>query len=453
MAEALNVTGKHPGKAYIDLPLDYFTVHGPNGDHLCVVHEPLANTLRELLDEAFDVRIDDGSPVASSDDPWSAVFAKTACWQMLQALDFMHQNRIAHRDIRPTNSCFALTGDLNALDENEIQRDVWPEEERPKKQSETETFQDASQEDDIASPEPESSDEDESSEEEEESEEDSSSDDEPPSQRVLDVRECNRRLKEQWETVERGDPTAEPLSNEWNKANFYQSKRDIELAQRRDGKPLEQGEIRYTVRATPLPMGVELSQVSQPDMPFRLVLTDMGFACPFEECEQRPGPTLPDNLSPEDLMRKPATYKADIFAVGLWCWEVVMLRGLIEPLIESDDPDRVRTRNRMLHFLAKRIGPVPASVRQKWSAADEWVDAEGKPLDRYEQEKEDYGNNDYPWGDIWAQARQRKPKDMSDDDMNMFVRFILRMTQWEPEKRATTSELLQDEWFHDMKSF
>ncbi|KAK6065030.1 hypothetical protein SCUP515_11429 [Seiridium cupressi] len=387
----------HAGENYVELPLDSFALHGPNGDHVCMVLEPLGNTLIELVDEAYNLRIErnelsSGEPSPSPGDP-----------------------------------C-----------ENEIQKSVWPDEKTEDEKQAQAEFTGRSEPPDAESSGNDSD------------ENDCSDDDDPPSQFEIDMKECKRRSAEQWQACDQGDPNAEPHSEEWNKANFYNSRDDIELPQRKDGKPLGPDEIRYTVRPTPLTMRFDLERVTHPEQPFRIVLTDMGFACSFEECEQRRGPTLSDCMPPEDLLRIPATYKADIFSLGLWCWEVVMLRTLVEHQLQRDDPEYIKVRNRLLHSLAKRIGQIPAALRTQWPDADQWVNAEGNPVDIHEQEEYDYGDDLYPRGDIWQQAKERKPQDMSNEDMEAFLRLILKMLQWQPELRPSTSELFQDEWFHDI---
>ena len=34
------------------------------------------------------------------------------------------------------------------------------------------------------------------------------------------------------------------------------------------------------------------------------------------------------------------------------------------------------------------------------------------------------------------------------EDRDLFLRFMRKMLQWEPEKRSTAAELAQDEWIH-----
>ena len=127
-----------------------------------------------------------------------------------------------------------------------------------------------------------------------------------------------------------------------------------------------------------------------------------------------------------------------------------MLRRLIEPFFDSDDPQGIYTRNRQLRDLVARLGPLPATIRTQWDAADHFVDSEGNALSMEEHDKEVYGPGDFEYGDIWYQARWRKPLDMSDSDLELFVDLMKKMMRFEPELRPSTTELLQHNWFKDM---
>ncbi|KAE9366610.1 kinase-like protein [Stipitochalara longipes BDJ] len=434
----------HQGKQHLELSLDSFLIHGPNGDHFCKVLEPLGDSLYSILDAAFERRGKLNQPEqwrqhVLDGDSWSAQLAKEACWQVLLGLDYLHSQGIAHRDIQPANICLALDYDLSSLSENDIQRVVWPNEDV--REAKREDSEEAEKAEDIQGNE----DQDPNA-LNETSLDDSSSEDTSDQEWRMEIEERKKVIDEQWKAFETGDQFAEPHSVEWNKANFLGSRDTIELLQRKDGKPLQSDEIQYTVAATPLNSVTNLSKSS------RLVLIDLGFACTFDACEQRPLHNLSDFQPPEHLLGKPATHKADIFSLGLLFWEIVILRRLVEPFFSSDDPKRVYTRNRQLRDLAHRLGPVPTGILVLWPAANKFVDANGKALDMHEEDgQEPYEPDEFEYGDIWHEARKRKPLDMSDIEMKAFVDLVMRMLQWEPETRPSTAELLHDPWFKDLE--
>lgn len=45
----MSVQSKRPGRNYIRNALDTFTIQGPNGEHRCLVHEPMLESVQELL--------------------------------------------------------------------------------------------------------------------------------------------------------------------------------------------------------------------------------------------------------------------------------------------------------------------------------------------------------------------------------------------------------------------
>ncbi|KAG6354949.1 hypothetical protein INS49_004030 [Diaporthe citri] len=426
------------GKKHVEMALDSFVVHGPNGDHFCKVLEPLGPSLASVLEIAFERRARLNEPEswlgkASEGDLWSASFAKRACWQILLGLDYLHSQHVAHRDIQPANVCVALRYSLNSLSENEIQKAVWPADvDSAADNKATQDNEDQSDQD---------------------SDDDSDSDDtseggEEDWRRKFE--EHKRADEEQWKATEVGDPLAEPHSAEWDKANFFNTRHNIELLHRSDGRPLGPGEMHYTVAATPLEDASDVEQATRADEPFRLVLVDLGFACAFSECEKLPLRNLSDFRPPETLIGVPATHAADIFSLGLLFWEVVMLRRLVETRFAADDPERIYQKNRLMRDLAQRLGPVTASVRARWRDAAEFVDTEGNALDIQEHDQQVYEPDDFEYGDIWHHAKIRKPWDMSDREMEVFVGLIQAMLQWDPESRPSTRDLLQHEWFKDL---
>lgn len=45
----MSVQSKHPGRNYLRNALDTFTIQGSNGEHQCLVHEPMLENAQELL--------------------------------------------------------------------------------------------------------------------------------------------------------------------------------------------------------------------------------------------------------------------------------------------------------------------------------------------------------------------------------------------------------------------
>ncbi|KAI1841400.1 hypothetical protein JX266_012411 [Neoarthrinium moseri] len=221
--------------------------------------------------------------------------------------------------------------------------------------------------------------------------------------------------------------------------------------QRKDGKPLGPDEVHYTVAPTPLYSGFPLKDVANPEKPFRLVLTDPGSTCAFEDCEKCPLTKISNYLPPEALLGLPTTEKGDIYSMGIVFWEFVMLRLLVESNYSSQDPEHVNLKNRQLRDIAHRLGPIPTAIRTQWRDAEKFVDSEGNALDMQEQDGETYGPDDFEYGDIWYQARKCKPLDMSEETMEHFVRLVQTMMQWQPELRPSTTQLLQDPWFKDLR--
>ncbi|TLD21395.1 hypothetical protein PspLS_09289 [Pyricularia sp. CBS 133598] len=457
----------HPGKNHIELALDNFNIHGPDGQtHLVKILEPLGRNLAAIIEDAADRRAELNGPEswlgkAVEGDGWSTQFAKRACYQVLLGLDYLHTRQVAHRDVRPGNVCAGLRMNLSELSENDIQEEVWRTEEFDEDSSSSGEGEDG---DDAAQEEGPESD----------SGTDSESEDSRPispriSKSIEQAKLCRQLTEKQWGEYREdpGDVSAEPHTPAWNKANFVNSADWIELLHRSDGQPPRDGEIRYTVAGAPLiddddddddnthslPGG---NSTSKPP-PSRMVLVDLGFACPFSECESRKlfnvlTFTPPEGLLPgKDGDGVPCSHRGDIFSLGLLFWNVVMLRELTETTFSfPNDGNKTRAKSQLLRDLAQRIGPFPAKLRELWPDADSFVDVEGKAIDNcMEVNGEEVEPGDFEYGDIWYQGRQRKPLDMSDGELEIFVGLVLSMLRWKAEERPSTAELLEHEWFKE----
>ena len=101
----------HPGEQHIQILLDSFTHSGPNGQHACLVFEPLGRQIDQI--------IEDFSPPAKV--PWPHKFFREVCKQLTLGLDYLHFHSIMHRDIQIGNIILALSYPINGLSEGELE--------------------------------------------------------------------------------------------------------------------------------------------------------------------------------------------------------------------------------------------------------------------------------------------------------------------------------------------
>lgn len=73
----MSVKSKHPGRNYLRKALDTFTLQGPNGEHQCLVHEPMLENTQELLHRNPSHRFTED-------------LLKALLWRLLSALDYLH---------------------------------------------------------------------------------------------------------------------------------------------------------------------------------------------------------------------------------------------------------------------------------------------------------------------------------------------------------------------------
>ncbi|KAE8419562.1 U4/U6 small nuclear ribonucleo protein PRP4 [Aspergillus pseudocaelatus] len=101
-----SVESDHPGKRFIRKLLNHFTIAGPHGQHICLVHEPLGISASELI------RWVPGRAMSLED-------LKPCIRQLLVVLDFLHSiAHVIHTDIQLKNLLLP-TPMLNALSDFE----------------------------------------------------------------------------------------------------------------------------------------------------------------------------------------------------------------------------------------------------------------------------------------------------------------------------------------------
>ncbi|KAF2756508.1 protein kinase [Pseudovirgaria hyperparasitica] len=81
----------HSGRACIRMLLDSFEIRGPDGKHICLVHQPLGMSLHDLK-------------MRARGKVFSKEVLRISIRQLLVALDFLHRDaHIIHTDLQPSN--------------------------------------------------------------------------------------------------------------------------------------------------------------------------------------------------------------------------------------------------------------------------------------------------------------------------------------------------------------
>ena len=357
----------HPGKKNLCTKIDSFMFQGPNGSHLCLVFEPLGRSFEEVLDNA-DRACRDPTYKPPKYDPkqWSVKLARRACEQVVLGLDYLHAQRIMHRDIQPGNILLALAYDLHALKKDKIQQDVWDD-----------------------------------------------------------------------EGVEGDQDSMDEAA--WAEMNYRRQLDYINIIERNDGEPLTEHDPKYTVAGISLLDKVDLGS-DPPPSDFCVQLTDLGNACRFEDCNDGTTPYPLDIRAPEVVLRLAYSEKADIWALACTLFRIVTLQPLI-PLWMTSDKDATDDEN--VKNFVDRLGKLPDWLRSAWTRADQHLDDKGNLL-----EPDPYQEDNAQFGDLWQGVRLGKPKDMSDTESKVFHDLLLKMLDYDPSKRLSTTEVLQHPWFH-----
>ena len=93
LQRATSANPMHPGYPHVVTLWDHFTHIGPNGDHLCLVMEPLGENLFSLKARLPGYRL-------------SLNLVKKIARQTLLGLDYLHSScGIIHTGINPTQGC------------------------------------------------------------------------------------------------------------------------------------------------------------------------------------------------------------------------------------------------------------------------------------------------------------------------------------------------------------
>lgn len=113
------MAGGSPYSKHVMLLLDTFEHSGPNGKHRCLVYKPMGSTVASMVEKL------PWNPPRTFRSPgprYPKWMAKQILKHALSGLAFLHHNGIFHGDFQPGNLLFSIRGDLNSLNESDLQQ-------------------------------------------------------------------------------------------------------------------------------------------------------------------------------------------------------------------------------------------------------------------------------------------------------------------------------------------
>ncbi|SPQ25165.1 6e3f3706-14b7-4df7-a929-197a7e1160d0 [Thermothielavioides terrestris] len=186
------------------------------------------------------------------------------------------------------------------------------------------------------------------------------------------------------------------------------------------------GRFIYLTRELPMPQ-----QLANP------VLCDFGSAVPLDDGREHCEDVQPDAYrAPEVILEAPWTYSIDIWNVGCMIWHI--FEG--GHLFSGRDPEHGEYRSRAhLGEMVALLGPPPPSLLARGRRSGEFFDL---------------STGEFRAGIPLPAARSLEDRETTllaagsgqQQDRAAFLRLMRKMLQWEPEKRSSARELLEDEW-------
>ncbi|KKY16588.1 putative protein kinase domain protein [Diplodia seriata] len=161
------------------------------------------------------------------------------------------------------------------------------------------------------------------------------------------------------------------------------------------------------------------------------VLCDLGSAVPLDDGVEHFEDIQPDVYrSPEVILDIPWTYSVDVWNVGCMIWDA--FEG--GHLFTGHDPEHETYRSRAhLAEMIALLGPPPLSLLARANFKSKFFSDAGE-----------FSAGITPPESTPLEERETTIED--GEDREIFLRFMRKMLQWEPEKRSGPAELAEDEW-------
>ena len=147
--------------------------------------------------------------------------------------------------------------------------------------------------------------------------------------------------------------------------------------------------------------------------------------------------------APEQIFGDPASKAADIWAFGVLVFE--FLSG--HPAIEFTHWKGDLADDDHLLQLNDFIGPLPENLHQRWARSSSYFTSERVQYSSIDLDEEDNPILDGADDTMEKLFDKFKPASRSVEEDMLIKALVRRTLQYDPAKRPTASELLQDPWF------
>ncbi|KAK8243395.1 kinase-like domain-containing protein [Phyllosticta capitalensis] len=163
-------------------------------------------------------------------------------------------------------------------------------------------------------------------------------------------------------------------------------------------------------------------------------LCDLGSAVALDDGVEHREDIQPNIYrAPEVILGVPWSYSVDVWNVGCVIWDA--FEG--ESLFSGRDPEHKKYRGRAhLAEMMALLGPPPASLLARANHRAKFFDEAGNF----------HAGIPLPESKPLEQRETTLAGDGKTEDRELFLRFMRKMLQWEPEKRSSARELVEDEW-------
>ena len=209
-------------------------------------------------------------------------------------------------------------------------------------------------------------------------------------------------------------------------------------------KTNEGNELNEKSDAFPLHDNIKLPPNETPEV--RIILTDLGAACKFEDANDFGEGYGLVYRAPESVLRATLSPASDIWNLGCIIYHMITS---FQPFPSEDfcgwtngSSASGDGRVRMNQFI-EVLGPMPKVVRALSDLADDYVNAEGNSLDPFPEDERELP--------LAKGIEENRPVGMGDEELELFKDFMASIFKWDPAERPSTKVLLEHPWIKDIR--